>query len=569
MAFEYENRKTESVEREEPELNDASTTTSDSESGSAIPPLLSESGDAAPAPGSNVETDVGLTGDSAEVLGRFARDCWLHPSSLLFSVWRAVRGVLVPILILLFIDHNSNLVIFIAGIAGLSILWGAIHYFTFRYRVVNGELITREGLLERVERNIPLQRIQDIRIEQGLLHRWLGMADVKVETAGGGGVEASLSVMRCADAELLRRAVFENPERAGVAGEPAADGSRAASEPTRLLRALSIRELVLAGITSNRMASVFVAVAAVGGAVQSALSRDFLEEHFSRAGRWLLSWIDSGGMGDWAILFLLVLAFLAVSLGVSVLGSIILFHQFRLSRSGEDLFRSYGLLTKRTTSLPRKRVQLIEIEETWLRRWFKLVAIKADTAGYQPEDNSGSAEGRDVVLPVLPRSELGDVLPEILPDVRDEVPDWRRVEPCAIRREILKGTAVILVVTAVTLVVRRDFFGFMPLLLLPWIAFFCVRAYQHLGYAVGERLFHTRRGWLNRSTHIVPIRNVQAIVLRQNPFDRRHGVVSLAVDTAGQAFTGGGPRIGNVDEAKARQLARELAASAAGKRFRW
>jgi membrane protein YdbS with pleckstrin-like domain len=74
---------------------------------------------------------------------------------------------------------------------------------------------------------------------------------------------------------------------------------------------------------------------------------------------------------------------------------------------------------------------------------------------------------------------------------------------------------------------------------------------------------------LSRATHIVPIRNAQTVVIRQTPFDRRHGVATLRVDTAGQAYTGGGPQIRNVPILEAEMVARTLVHRAAQTRYRW
>ena len=81
-------------------------------------------------------------------------------------------------------------------------------------------------------------------------------------------------------------------------------------------------------------------------------------------------------------------------------------------------------------------------------------------------------------------------------------------------------------------------------------------------------MFRTRRGWLSRWTHVVPVRNVQAIVLTQNPLDRRHGVARLQVDTAGQG-AGSGPHVANVPWDQAVALASELAHQASQQRYRW
>ena len=59
---------------------------------------------------------------------------------------------------------------------------------------VREDLRIEFGLLTRVAATIPIRRVQTITIQQGLLHRWLGRASVRVETAGaelGTGVDAT------------------------------------------------------------------------------------------------------------------------------------------------------------------------------------------------------------------------------------------------------------------------------------------------------------------------------------------------------------------------------------------
>ena len=101
--------------------------------------------------------------------------------------------------------------------------------------------------------------------------------------------------------------------------------------------------------------------------------------------------------------------------------------------------------------------------------------------------------------------------------------------------------------------------GLWPFALVPLVYLASVLSYRNLGYALGERFLRTRRGWIGHSIHVVPIRNVQAVVVRQTPFDRRLGLATVAVDTAGQAFTGGGPSIPSLPLREAHALAHILA----------
>ena len=81
----------------------------------------------------------------------------------------------------------------------------------------------RQGLIGKQERHIPLARVQDVRLEQGVVHRVFGVVKVDIETAGGSGAEASLSVLSVAEAERLRGAVFARAPGFADAGGQAAE----------------------------------------------------------------------------------------------------------------------------------------------------------------------------------------------------------------------------------------------------------------------------------------------------------------------------------------------------------
>ena len=72
---------------------------------------------------------------------------------------------------------------------------------------------------------------------------------------------------------------------------------------------------------------------------------------------------------------------------------------------------------------------------------------------------------------------------------------------------------------------------------------------------------------MGRSTRIVPIDKVQAVEVSQSPLDRRLGLATLTVDTAGQAYTGGGPEISNLPLDEARAIAWTLAHKASATRY--
>jgi putative membrane protein len=487
----------------------------------------------------------------------------LHPLTLLFAVWNTVRGIIIPAIIIVFFGRKraEDLYFLLAMIfLVLPIGLATIRYFTFTYKIQGSELITHQGVLGRTQRIIPLSRVQDIRIEQSVLHRVFRMADVHVETAGGKEPEASLSVLSLAEAERLRAAVFDvkGAARATATAEP---------PPVReILRQLTVRDLVMAGITSNQIASAIAVLFVVWNLADDFIKPELYERWIVRSTEAATEWVTHLGRNAWLVFLMFTVAAIIVGMLFSVVGSIMMFYGFTLARSGEDLHRSYGLFTRRSSSLPRRRIQVLKIEETILRRLFRLATLRADTAagaGPQVQQNTG---GRDMLLPIVPKAEVERLLPNFFPDL-DESSDWRQVARVAIRRGTLKGSVACALLAGALYWVQHEWLALWPLLLAPLVYWLNVMSYRYLGYVHGAKYFRTRRGWLRRSTHIVPIRNAQVVVVRQTPFDRRLKVASVLVDTAGKAHTGGPPRIENVVEGEAIELARALARQAAETRF--
>src|SRR5258707_14262710 len=58
-------------------------------------------------------------------------------------------------------------------------------FHTLRYRFDAEGIHMRVGLLFRREVNLTYARIQDIHLRSGILQRWLGLANLQVQTASG------------------------------------------------------------------------------------------------------------------------------------------------------------------------------------------------------------------------------------------------------------------------------------------------------------------------------------------------------------------------------------------------
>jgi putative membrane protein len=85
----------------------------------------------------------------------------------------------------------AAVVVFLVVVRVISMGWALLQLYDFRLTRVNEDLRTEYGLITRVSATVPIRRVQTISIRTGLLHRWLGRASVRVETAGGAGSEGA------------------------------------------------------------------------------------------------------------------------------------------------------------------------------------------------------------------------------------------------------------------------------------------------------------------------------------------------------------------------------------------
>ncbi|UWN48750.1 hypothetical protein ASALC70_00938 [Alcanivorax sp. ALC70] len=132
----------------------------------------------------------------------------LHPLSWVFHLAGGL-GAMIPLAIAaaLGADRGGALWMLVPLVL-LGPLAGLWHQWVYRYDYGPEGLLIREGLVFRNLRQIDYRRIENIDTERTLLHRLLGVADVKVETSSGGGAEATIRVLSVSGAEALSEAVF-------------------------------------------------------------------------------------------------------------------------------------------------------------------------------------------------------------------------------------------------------------------------------------------------------------------------------------------------------------------------
>ncbi len=489
--------------------------------------------------------------------------------------------VIIPVLIAsIFVPLGTVIFLVVCfGLLPMAALY-VLHYITFRYLVTDKELVINSGVIFRRERRIPLDRVQELEIHQGVVHRILDLAKMEITTAGSDAQEASLNVLSRQAAEDVKATIgkcqgaSERDYQVGVIND----------KPDYVCQ-LGIRDLLLGGLTSKLVASLGAVLAAIvyfqiiverwWGKAERELGRQ-VERRWNGGAEFskLLEHLESmlPDLGPFNFVFNLFfddtlaksLSLVLVGLAGSVVAYVVRYHGFRLARSGDLLTTSYGLLAIRRGSLARDRIQAIKLEEGLLRRYFGLATIRADSAGDRREIDETTK--RDVLVPVASKTVAHQIAEQAMPELTTVEPNWKRVSPRAVLRGSKKGWLLIIAIMAQTF----GMFGWFCLILLPAIPavyFLNYQWFRHTGYWMGERHFLSRKGWINRETVCLPLDNIQNVSVTQSFFDRRLSLAALSIDTAGQSNTGGGPIIRHLPVEEAKRIQRSLANRVADHEF--
>ena len=483
----------------------------------------------------------------------------LHPWSWLFVLLQQLKQFVVPLVAAFFFGGDRNELWPLIGVGVLTFA-SVMQYVTYRYVVGRDALAIRSGWLHRQRREIPYARIHNVSVEQSLLHRVFGVAELRLESAGGQKPEAQMRVLRLDDALALERLVRHRGTAVQVEGvdAPAPD----------VLLSMSTGEVLRLGLISNR--GLLVLLGAWAASVQ--FSPRLVENLFESWGKALFGWASDHhfGLQQYAIAAVtLALAFLLLMRLLSIAIALMQYHGFRLTEQARRLTVERGLLARFRSSASRRRLQAWTLHEGVLHRWFGRRSLHVDTAGGAAGEHGQKSRALREIAPIATPQACDALIEHLLPPGAGwSALEWRPLHPRTAWRLFLPATTFPLLLAA-ALYWRAGPIGLVALLLLPWSAFAAHRHARHAGYAINEGLVAVRGGWWARHWRFAELDKLQALRLTRGPLDRRWGMATLWLDTAGASATSTPLRIRHMPEADARALLERLARTLASRRLRW
>jgi len=164
----------------------------------------------------------------------------LHP-----HWWYFVKPVATLVLLLVGVGFAYNidyLPLVLLGLAALNLLWLGWRYLTWvtnNFVLTTDRLIDRQGVLAKHVREIPLERINDLSINQSFFERIIGAGDVMVESAGERGQEPFADLPK---PQHVQNAIYAEMERSQTRSAQRASGPAQLSVPEQIEKLDELRQ---------------------------------------------------------------------------------------------------------------------------------------------------------------------------------------------------------------------------------------------------------------------------------------------------------------------------------------
>jgi putative membrane protein len=350
-------------------------------------------------------------------------------------------------------------------------IFGTASWLRTKYWIEADELRVDTGVLSRQSRRIRVDRLQAVDIVQPFVARLFGLAELRMDVAGGSAREGSLAFLPLRDAHALRETLLTRrdavrADRAGTTGAPVPSAPEAAAPETVVAR-LDLGTLLVSLLLSPE--TVLFVLATVVLAVAS---------------------LVMGHLGGVAGAVPVVAGF-----ALTQFRKLSAYYGFVVTRSAAGFAVRRGLFELNAQTVALARVQGVVVTEPWMWRRFGWSRLEVSVAGQAPSEGDGKPSAA-TVMPVAEHAVIGSMARTLLSSAGS--PDLGAV--------------------ATTRPPRRA----------RWAA--PVR-WRFMSFGVGSDLMVSRSGVLTRRTHAVPHARVQSLQLRQGPWQRLLGLADLQVDS--------------------------------------
>ncbi|MGF1597860.1 MAG: PH domain-containing protein [Acidimicrobiales bacterium] len=481
-----------------------------------------------------------------------------HPITLLVEAGAALRQVVVAIVL---VSGNvvNGLVIEMTLI--FLPLGGAVaRWYTTRYALDAESIHHHYGLIWRRRQVLPRSNVQNVSTKAGIIARMASVVELQVSDASSDG-DIDIRFVSQAEADRLTTLLRDSmTPGSGGDGDGDGDGDKGAvtigddgTATTSAGRPAPVGPPIerppLAAPSTGRLVATEASSLTVAVTALSAV--------LAGIGSLVGSGLVDGPPGGrrWLIVAVATAAPLLVAL-TAVVGRVLALGAFRLTADPDRLRIRVGLLTEARVATRRERLQQLRVRRELIHRRLGIERVEFETA-----DVDVKGAGTSYLDPAAAAGSWRSLAVATLGSLELDEDDLRPVSPHTIRRTLVRTIPAVLVWLALAPVAL--WLPPAPMAATAAVGWWYARArYRRLGWALGADQLLVRNGVVVETLSLVELDKVQSLRLHSTLFQRRWGLSTLQLSTAGLGL-GGLVQLPDLSTATAEALVDALAHRAA------
>ena len=439
-------------------------------------------------------------------------------------------------------DKIAAIPFFVIGFAVVYlcfIVYRILYYKTSCYELTENEIKCNRGVLFRKRSVLDYRKVHAINKKQNLFHRIFGIAVLTVDSGSTNtSQQAEITIIekdKNVDALLNElNALKEGGTRNAESTQP--KDELLLSDKDSLYRFTTGKKVLytLINIASTAFFTVMFGLLAI---IVIGICKLMLQQNF---------------LGTWGQYFLYaflitigaMLLFSMFSLIGCLIHSFVGYYKFKITKRGNDIQISYGLLEKHTNTFSYDRIKAVKITQGLVQRMLGFAAIRLEVIGYTNntgDDNKNADLG--VLVPFCKYEEVGEILSKVLPDY---VPDEKQTKSAAyfpfvswflLVLGIVLGATLILAITdmliynvpaVVIFAVSLAMIGVgFVILIIKVIS--AILSYQTNGLAINNGKITAYYGGFTKNVTVFSFKNLIAVENITTPLRKRAGIASLVL----------------------------------------
>lgn len=426
-----------------------------------------------------------------------------------------IRGNIVAILVLLFVGSRgeSSVIWWIGGGFVTLLVLGFMSWWRFRYKVEDGQLHIKRGLLVRQNLYLTRDRVQVIDVTAGILQRMFGLVKIEIKTAASSSREATIDAVTREEADEISEMLKKENGKPEATDESL---ENIAQKDLKKKYYLPGKDLLIAASTSGSFGIALSVVGTVFSQIEPLLSENEMYE-------WITTVIPS--QTDTAFILSLIIALVVFAWLMSFFGTLFTYGDFQLTVREDQIVITRGIFEKKRITIPFNRIQSIWINEGVFRQPFGYCSVHLESAGYGDERGSGSI----VLFPLIKKSRLNWFLEQVVPEYQKTAPAIR--PPIrALGRYIFRSVVVAVPVIA-GLQFLFDASSWIWMLML-FAGFWGWLRYQDAAIGWDHQFVMISNRFISKSTAFVKKKRSQDLDLRQSRIQEIRDLITVKIHVA-------------------------------------